>query len=1561
MANLLQTCAATCLCSPIVCSTTKFKGNCIYIDGGSQNAGQDATVYITATSNNDWALLVNKCNSGSTEYGIESRMGSTSVFAYSALFAGTRKFSVGYNCLCHSDLVQSPIVCATTCMKLGAGSANSILCMYSTGNQVTSIRHNSSTARLSIHDDGGTERFSVNTQAGSVQGVACAYNCLKSPVLCATTSVNSPCMCANDFKATGWFRNTASGHGLYSEATGQHFYSDNDDYWNVAGGTTANGIRFRDEHAGTIRGTVYANSSNEIGFLDQGSDWTYKAKNDDGHYWYLNNTATKMHLNAAAALFVCGCVQSEKVCATNCIQIGTSCRPGLSNFTGGLSVQRVGANSGDSQIGIQGKDESGDWRFTLYGAADNYGFLDASWAAWDIKKTVNGSMCIWTGSSGFFCNMEGAVFAATCHSAPVVCATSCLALASTGGSTSITASGARGYMKICGSGDNYVRIGPHNDNGWGYIESHNNSGGLYFGTNQGAFLFDTGHVGSYTDGEVDVGYSGRRFRCACFSHTVTAYCHYSTHCGTSPVFCATSCVQSPVVCATSCFRVSGSGEKALKLGSTDSHATVYLDGSNGDWSGSDYAWIRHDTNKNLMIENDQAAQHINIWNRSNNNICFGTNNAGRFVIEAGGNTRSCYKHFACTCLHSPIVCATSCVYVGDCSRIQQGIGCSIVSDGSDYWRWTLAGSNNRFYWYTGGADRMCLNESGQLCTTGAVCSPKLCLVEDISGDMANGIALGRNNGIPQASWGESSVQTGRIEIGLPTNDGLGGAVHYGMVQVQVDVYEYDGNNTMSFLVGGHNWGRRWYNCGIHIMGGCTNKNIKLAYHECGGTCNGRYIILIGEPGSSWNYGSVHVRRVNNGAYYTGAMDMLTPMYVKRVTCADSYYNCTTGDLRPSSKSYAGYQCAITCVSSPVLCATTCIKVDGTACFCGRPLFLANNINNWDDINSSSGSLGAFEVYNNGAGNDAFFAFHIGGQFATYFGLDSANNRLAVGGWSAGANKYNLTCDGQATLSTTTSLCTAVFCATNCMKVTNAISTGYGAYCGLGIGADYVNSGNWDTQLNMYGGSHVITRWCKSSGDTADNAQYGCIWLHGNHPMTITSSGNMRICAAGGIALCLKNGLACAASVCTTTLLCANNGAATLNVSHAAGAKILYSSVGFNTATSSTTLSHGTNILFQVGGTTKLCLNSSCLCSVDRICAGGGFYGDGSNITGISAGYDPLLNTLCHNGGTECNNVIFGKCAAERARVTSGDVGVSVIIGRCAGYYACGTTHTFVGVNAGRGYFCDSCNHLTYSNTAVGYAAGESGVYKDSSNKFCKNTFIGAGAGGGQPHCGSENTVIGADAGDNMQGAACGNTFIGFYAGYNCTTASNQLVMGSYKTSSGLAAICYGCIKLCGAVYKASGSFLITHPDPEKRDTTDLFHSFVESPTAGDNIYRWQVDVQNCCNVITLPDYYRFLNEDDMVWVSPYKNFGSAYGEVTEDQKCLIVCSNQDGKYNVLLIGTRKDECATASWKGAERGISDLSPDMEDVFEWGEEDERGNRSILSQERHRSPAGPDYTDW
>ena len=76
-----------------------------------------------------------------------------------------------------------------------------------------------------------------------------------------------------------WFRNDDSGDGLYNTGTGQHFYSDHDDYWNIAGGGSANALRFRDEYNTTVRGYVYANNSNQIGFLNSGASWSFKVDN----------------------------------------------------------------------------------------------------------------------------------------------------------------------------------------------------------------------------------------------------------------------------------------------------------------------------------------------------------------------------------------------------------------------------------------------------------------------------------------------------------------------------------------------------------------------------------------------------------------------------------------------------------------------------------------------------------------------------------------------------------------------------------------------------------------------------------------------------------------------------------------------------------------------------------------------------------------------------------------------------------------------------------------------------------------------------------------------------------------------------------------------------------------------------------------------------------------------------------------------------------------------------------------------------------------------------------
>ena len=92
----------------------------------------------------------------------------------------------------------------------------------------------------------------------------------------AATSIMNTLDIRGEIYNDGWFRNDVSGKGLYNTATTQHFYSDSDDYWNIAGGSAANGLRFRDENGGTIRGYVYADNGNNIGFTNQSNNWALR-------------------------------------------------------------------------------------------------------------------------------------------------------------------------------------------------------------------------------------------------------------------------------------------------------------------------------------------------------------------------------------------------------------------------------------------------------------------------------------------------------------------------------------------------------------------------------------------------------------------------------------------------------------------------------------------------------------------------------------------------------------------------------------------------------------------------------------------------------------------------------------------------------------------------------------------------------------------------------------------------------------------------------------------------------------------------------------------------------------------------------------------------------------------------------------------------------------------------------------------------------------------------------------------------------------------------------------
>ena len=117
--------------------------------------------------------------------------------------------------------------------------------------------------------------------------------------------------------------------------------------------------------------------------------------------------------------------------------------------------------------------------------------------------------------------------------------------------------------------------------------------------------------------------------------------------------------------------------------------------------------------------------------------------------------------------------------------------------------------------------------------------------------------------------------------------------------------------------------------------------------------------------------------------------------------------------------------------------------------------------------------------------------------------------------------------------------------------------------------------------------------------------------------------------------------------------------------------------------------------------------------------------------------------------------------------------------------------------------------------------------------------------------------------------------------------------------------------------KTSGTFRISHPDPLKTETHYLQHSFVESPNAGDNIYRYVVTVKDGLAEIELPDYFKFLNENPQVWVSAKNGFGIAYGIVNEELTKVTITANLDIEYNVLVIGTRKDKDAVENWQGIE--------------------------------------------
>jgi hypothetical protein len=147
--------------------------------------------------------------------------------------------------------------------------------------------------------------------------------------------------------------------------------------------------------------------------------------------------------------------------------------------------------------------------------------------------------------------------------------------------------------------------------------------------------------------------------------------------------------------------------------------------------------------------------------------------------------------------------------------------------------------------------------------------------------IAGGIKQDNLVGRPYAVWGATGA-TGAVVIKFPGNTS-----NYGMIHAEIDIYEYSGNAACTVIVGGHNWNGAWYNINAEVVGQ-TDKPVRV------GVKDGRYCIVIGNGSSSWSYGQVVLRKIQNGSYYSGIMDVAEGYSV--AIESDSYSNIS-GDLR----------------------------------------------------------------------------------------------------------------------------------------------------------------------------------------------------------------------------------------------------------------------------------------------------------------------------------------------------------------------------------------------------------------------------------------------------------------------------------------------------------------------------------------------------------------------------------------------------------------------------------------------------------------------------------------
>ena len=161
-------------------------------------------------------------------------------------------------------------------------------------------------------DGNYADQFAIEYQAsltGTVQNTVTAYRPLKYTETATNSTLlegygwfsSGKNLRATDIYADSWIRNYNTNTGLYNQATGSHWYSENAASFTLGSPSTSYGeLRLRQNHQGTYKGSFYWDGSG-IGILNEQGGWSVRCNYGTGYGGTLFGTWTGGNIRANRA------------------------------------------------------------------------------------------------------------------------------------------------------------------------------------------------------------------------------------------------------------------------------------------------------------------------------------------------------------------------------------------------------------------------------------------------------------------------------------------------------------------------------------------------------------------------------------------------------------------------------------------------------------------------------------------------------------------------------------------------------------------------------------------------------------------------------------------------------------------------------------------------------------------------------------------------------------------------------------------------------------------------------------------------------------------------------------------------------------------------------------------------------------------------------------------------------------------------------------------------------------------------------------------------------------